>query len=323
MFRDAKTTFAENETIFFYVWGSHTKDDIFQIINATYEEVVFWRKNLFMLPSGQAGKSFIKEMTKMIEVWNNDGNLKDICLKAAMVMPALLLQKPTFKSKSKEHSACLTRRMKLWLERDFDTLMKESRTIQNVLSIKYKKYTLPQISKTFAKLMLQGKVNAALGLLDQQESSGILPLSDDVLDDLKSKHPNASATDDSIMLKGELPFTDPVMFAGIDESAVSKAALRTKGAVGPSGLDSDNWRRILISKNYASHGKDLRIAIAKMTQKLCTQKVEINKEGRTNLEVYTACRLIPLDKNPGVRPIGVSEVLRRIIGKVIIDTISP
>ena len=35
------------------------------------------------------------------------------------------------------------------------------------------------------------------------------------------------------------------------------------------------------------------------------------------LEGYTACRLIPLDKNPGVRPIGVGEVLRRIIGKTI------
>lgn len=35
------------------------------------------------------------------------------------------------------------------------------------------------------------------------------------------------------------------------------------------------------------------------------------------LESYTACRLIPLDKNPGVRPIGVGEVLRRIIGKTI------
>ena len=33
------------------------------------------------------------------------------------------------------------------------------------------------------------------------------------------------------------------------------------------------------------------------------------------LEAYTSCRLIPLDKNPGIRPIGVGEVLRRIIGK--------
>ena len=35
------------------------------------------------------------------------------------------------------------------------------------------------------------------------------------------------------------------------------------------------------------------------------------------IESYTSCRLIPLDKNPGIRPIGVKEVLRRIIGKTI------
>ena len=35
------------------------------------------------------------------------------------------------------------------------------------------------------------------------------------------------------------------------------------------------------------------------------------------LEADTACRLIPLAKNPGIRPIGVGEVMRRIIGKLI------
>ena len=34
------------------------------------------------------------------------------------------------------------------------------------------------------------------------------------------------------------------------------------------------------------------------------------------LEGYTACILIPLDKNLVVRPIGVGEVSRRIIGNV-------
>ena len=35
------------------------------------------------------------------------------------------------------------------------------------------------------------------------------------------------------------------------------------------------------------------------------------------LEAFISCRLIPLDKNPGIRPIGVGEVLRRIIGKTV------
>ena len=41
----------------------------------------------------------------------------------------------------------------------------------------------------------------------------------------------------------------------------------------------------------------------------------------TLMEALIACRLIPLDKNPGLRPIGVSEVLRRIDGKVIMKVV--
>ena len=35
------------------------------------------------------------------------------------------------------------------------------------------------------------------------------------------------------------------------------------------------------------------------------------------MEAYTANRLIPLNKNPGIKPIGVGEVLRRLIGRAI------
>ena len=37
----------------------------------------------------------------------------------------------------------------------------------------------------------------------------------------------------------------------------------------------------------------------------------------SSIEALTACCLIPLNKNPGIRPIGIGEVLRRIIGKSI------
>ena len=41
------------------------------------------------------------------------------------------------------------------------------------------------------------------------------------------------------------------------------------------------------------------------------------------MEAYTASKLVPLDKNPGVRQIGIGEVLRRIIAKAVISTIKP
>jgi len=85
--------------------------------------------------------------------------------------------------------------------------------------------------------------------------------------------------------------------------------LRTKGAAGPSGLDADGNR-----------GEELCNTIAKMARKICTEKTKITG-GTTSLEAYTACRLIPLNKNPGVRPIGIGEVLRRIIGKSITSTL--
>ena len=64
-----------------------------------------------------------------------------------------------------------------------------------------------------------------------------------------------------------------------------------------------------------------------MARTLCTREVVINHDSNnqpyTDIEAYIACRLIPLDKNPGIRPIGIGEVLRRIIGKAIIFVIRP
>ena len=99
------------------------------------------------------------------------------------------------------------------------------------------------------------------------------------------------------------------MFSTIDESTISRAALHTKGAAGPSGLDADGWRRILVSRNFGSAGSELRSSLAMMALNLCTRDVNLDQPHRSSIEAYLSCRLIPLDKSPGVRPIGIGEVI--------------
>ena len=38
------------------VWGGLSTDDLKQTVSAIYEECVYWKRNLFLLPSGEAGK---------------------------------------------------------------------------------------------------------------------------------------------------------------------------------------------------------------------------------------------------------------------------
>ena len=49
-----------------------------------------------------------------------------------------------------------------------------------------------------------------------------------------------------------------------------------------------------------------------MVKKMCREDISEN-----SVETFLACRLVPLDKGPGLRPIGVGEVLRRIAGEMV------
>ena len=77
-------------------------------------------------------------------------------------------------------------------------------------------------------------------------------------------------------------------------------------------MDADLYRRMLCSKNFSQQGKTLREEIALLARNMATKLYHPDL-----LAPYINCRLIPLDKNPGVRPIGIGEVLRRIVGKTI------
>ena len=109
---------------------------------------------------------------------------------------------------------------------------------------------------------------------------------------------------------------DPIIFEQITGEAIRQAALHTHGAAGPSGVDAYAWRRFHGS-SFQGASTDLCNALAAVAKRLCTANVHPD-----GLTVFVACRLIPLNKNPGVRPIGIGEVPRRIIAKVVLKTVS-
>ena len=173
--------------------------------------------------------------------WLHDSPLKSIAFKAIMIMPSILLQKPSKNSKAKDHSIALHRRMELWNSGNMIELLHEAETIQNYLPSTVKKHSIAEISKRFLKEMQKGNVNGALKILTNNMKNGVLPLNDETLSLIKQKHPDATAADPTILLPDEPVNVHPIRFDMIDAEMIRKVAVKTKGGAGPSGLDGDGW----------------------------------------------------------------------------------
>lgn len=102
-------------------------------LNEAYSIVAHWKRNIFSVPSGNAGKSFVSELARQHRSYAEGSALESIALKAATVMCILLLQKPTRTSKSCDHVNCIERRLPLWKSGNIAELLFEGMTIQQRL----------------------------------------------------------------------------------------------------------------------------------------------------------------------------------------------
>ena len=184
-----------------------------------------------MIPTGNAGKSFVSELANLFQAFADGSSLEQIALKAAMVMQVLLLQKPSKTSKAKDHANHLQRRLFLWKNGDIHALLLEGRCIQKHLP---KRFPLDDksLAKAFSKLMFQGRVRSALLLLSRNNSCGLLDLDQiiptngdgdqiqvSVREALSDLHPLGKTPHEDTLLHQELPNsipTNPVLFESID-----------------------------------------------------------------------------------------------------------
>ena len=302
-----------------FTWANLSGVDFAITLDAMYAEVVHWRRNCFIVPFGNAGKAFMSELSRLYLAFGSVSALEAIALKAATVLPILLLQKPSKASKTKDHISCLERRLTSWFNGDLGELVREGRAIQQRLPKFGSTKTNNNLARSFANLMFRGKCKAALDLLSNVGKGGILhldepadsdnPNSSSVREVLISKHPPSQSAHSNCIIPGEPQDPHPIIFESLDASTIRSAALKVGGAAGLSGLDAHAWRRLCT--NYKGASRDLCASLATVARRICSSFVNPSV-----LAPLLACHLIALDKHPGVRPIG-------IIAKAVLSIVGP
>ena len=228
---------------------------------------------------------------------------------AAMIFSHLLLDK-TKSENDGSLSKTIARRLKQWEDGDLDGLNNEGKALQMRLLIGSRRKTETE-AQQFNKLMITGKISSVIAKLTDT-SKGVLSLDEivkgkTVEQTIIEKHSPSKPIDENYItpVSNETIAFHPSILDQINAQHIKKAAMRTHSLHGPSGLDANECRRI--STHFEQQSVELSKINAKNAKKLATE--ELNPE---LMEPYNACRLLPLDKNPGVRPIGIGEVLRRI-----------
>ena len=291
-------------------WGDLKGQQIEDELLKAYSEIVGWRPNMFKLPKGTSGRTFVSELDRLANAWVNKSDLEQVAILAIHTIGALLLQNPGKRSTAKGNKDALTRRLDLWKKGAFSELLSEAREIQKRL--RKSGNSKESISRGFSRLMFNGRVGSAMRLVGKAQSEP-LEVTPEMIAALESKHPPDGPLNRTHLFSSEpAPAFELVIFDAISGNDIKKAAKSTRGGCGPSGMTDDLWSRILCSRAFAREGDNLSNTLARVTRRLCTELID-----PSTISSLVSCRLIGLNKNPGVRPIGVEEILRRIVGRTV------
>ena len=125
---------------------------------------------------------------------------------------------------------------------------------------------------------------------------------------LRRKHPDPVVPSHSALLpESTLPVLEDL---DINGGHVLSVARTIQGGAGPGGCDSTHWQDALL--RFGPSSERLRDSVAALGRQLANTIVPW-----VHVWALMANRLIALDKCPGVRPVGIGEALRRVLGRTV------
>ena len=281
-----------------------------------WKQLVSLFSNLYDLPGGNVGKDFVGLLADEISMLTE----KRVNSERFIIFCRVVLQRDRMVKKGDDVCLLLKRRIDAGRNENFDELVQEAIRCGRQ-SVRRRKETLhsgfDHVVQVFTRLMLRGEVRAAVRWIIERGSYGVLLPTDlvdgstdkTVIDVLKEKHPDPGMTDVSVCLEDDnLPV---LMDVDVTGGHIERLARTLHGGAGPGGTTSNHWQSFLLC--YGTQSAKLRDAIAALTCLLANSTVNWDM-----IRAMLSSRLIALNKNPGIRPIGVREVLRRLLGKAMV-----
>ena len=191
-------------------------------IHLSVSTVTTWRKNFFDIPKNAIGKAFVNEATRLLRLYNNRTCWSPLALHMFCLFFPLMLQKPAKRSKPKDHTRHLLKRLAYWKEGHLHLLMSESIEIQKRLVSGTNSSSESRL-KAFSRLMLEGKVKQALKLVDSSNDiTGVHTMTADVKQKLKEKHPEEGELHADALSAEDIGQCEDVIFEEIDGEMVQQ-----------------------------------------------------------------------------------------------------
>ena len=281
-----------------------------------WKKIVGLPPQRYNAPNGKVGRLFVKEVAEELQGvtkrrWNSE---------RFIVFQAVILQRSGEVKKSQDIRRRIETRLRDWKLGKFDMLVQDTvRTSISLIQKLTRGETEAQQVKTFTRMVLQGKIRQAVRFVTERGLGGALKAEDVVANKdgtettveevLKSKHPEA--VEPGVGVLEEYPEVPELVTLDVTADTVAKVAAKLSGAAGPGGVDAIGLQQWLLK--YGVSSTLLREAVAEFTRWMANFSPPW-----AAYRAIMANRLIALDKCPGVRPVGIGEIWRRIFAKCVI-----
>ena len=326
-------TRTESDTLLDSVYGDHAHSNDGRHLDGGVEDDEQWQQrwirvaqhtpNRYTVPRGKVGRRFLIILTEELRgvrdrKWNAERPLTFL---------ATVLERGDDVSRARDIRSRLTQRMNLWETGHHVPLIDDTEGIMEGKGPSITREKDPdREARAFNAKVLSGRLRSAVRDITSRGSGGVLQPDSTcsktgrpVLDVLKEKHPELRDPETTggphgpFEPAGEQGWRQPIP-VNISCEVVEAVASKLSGAAGPDGVDSVDLRHWLL--RFGKESEALRLEMAQWTEWIANAHPPW-----AAYRAMMAGRLVALDKQPGVRPVGIGSIFRRLMAKCVIKAI--